>query len=196
MLETILAISLGVGLSAACGFRVFVPMVIVGLAARFELVTLAEGFEWIATWPAIAAFATATLLEIGAYYLPWLDNLLDSVAAPAAVIAGIIVTAACVYDMQPLLKWSLAIIAGGGAAGTVKAGLTGVRLGSTAITGGTANPVVSTVEWIASTAMSILSVFLPLLAAILALVLIALLLRFAARVVRRRMRPPPEAAGH
>ena len=188
MLDTVLAISLALGLAAACGFRVFVPMAILGIATRAGLLTLADGFEWIGSWPAIATFATATLLEIAAYYLPWLDNFLDSISAPAAVVAGVIVTAACVYDVHPLMKWSLAVIAGGGAAGSVKAGLTGIRLGSTAATGGAANPLVSTVEWMASMVMSILSVFLPILAAVLAIILIVLLFRFAVRVFVRLLK--------
>jgi hypothetical protein len=185
MLETLVAICIGIGLAAACGFRVFVPMLILSGAAKADLLSLSEGFQWLDSWPALAAFAVATAAEIGAYYLPWLDNLLDSVATPAAAIAGMLISAACVVDLHPLFKWSLAIIAGGGAAGTIKTGLAGLRLGSTATTGGTGNPLVSTVEWIASVAMSILSIFLPVLAAILAVVISVLLLRFALRIVSR-----------
>ena len=188
VLESLLAICLGVGLAAACGFRVFVPMLVVSLAAKADWVTLAVGFDWIGTWPAVIAFAVATVLEIGAYYFPWLDNLLDTVAAPAATIAGVLVSAAFIADMHPLLAWSVAIIAGGGVAGTIKTGLAGLRVGSTATTAGTANPVLATIEWIASFAMSVLAIVLPLLAAVLAFSMAAVLLRFAYRMLLRFQR--------
>ncbi|MCL4200934.1 MAG: DUF4126 family protein [Pirellulaceae bacterium] len=190
MLETIVAVSLGIGLAAACGFRIFVPMVAVGLAARAEWLTLSDGFEWIASDPAILVFGIATALEIAAYYIPWVDNLLDSVATPAATVAGIVVVAACLYDMDPMLKWSLAIIAGGGTAAAVQTGTAGLRFGSTMLTGGATNPVVSTLEWFASLVMSILAVFLPILAAAVAVLLVIVLLRFAVRFVQRRRQGP------
>ncbi len=182
MLETILAICLGIGLSAACGFRVFVPMLVISVAAKADWLTLAENFAWIGSWPAIIAFSVATVLEIGAYYLPWLDNLLDTIAVPLATVAGIVVTAACVVTMDPLLKWTLAIVAGGGVAGTVKTGLAGLRAGSTAATAGVANPIFSTLEWIGSLVMTFMSLVLPILAAAVALVLAIVLLRFAVRL--------------
>ena len=185
MLEAIVVACIGLGLAAACGFRVFVPMLILSIAAKANYLTLTERFEWIGHWPAIVAFGVATVLEIGGYYLPWLDNVLDAIATPAAIIAGVIVAAACVYNMDPLLRWSLAIIAGGGTAGTIKTGLVGIRLGSTTSTGGSGNFVVSTIEWISSFALSVLAILLPILAAVIAVVLTVLLLRFAFRIVAR-----------
>ena len=192
MLDTIIAISIGIGLAAACGFRVFVPTLLVGIAARTDLLTLSEGFEWMSSTVAIVAFGTATALEIGAYYVPWLDNLLDTVATPLAVVAGVIISAAFIQDMHPALRWSLATIAGGGAAGTIKAGLAGLRFGSTLTTGGLANPVVSTLEWMAAIAMSILAILIPLMAVVVAIVLVAFLLRFAYRFLCRRKKQPAE----
>ncbi len=185
MLDTVVAISIGIGLAAACGFRVFVPTLVIGVAARADLLTLADGFQWMSSSAAITAFAVATALEVGAYYLPWLDNLLDTGAAPLAIVAGTVVAAAFITDMNPLLKWSLAIIAGGGSAGTIKAGLAGIRVGSTLTTGGITNPIVSTIEWITALGMSVLAVFLPILAALVAIALVALLIRFAFRFARR-----------
>src|SRR5207237_6409471 len=119
-METLLSVCLGIGLSAACGFRVFVPLLVMSIAALSGHLTLAHGFEWIGTYPALIAFAVATCLEVGGYYIPWLDNLLDTIASPAAIIAGTIITASLITDVSPFLKWTLAIIAGGGAAGTVQ----------------------------------------------------------------------------
>ena len=126
-MELALSICLGLGLSAACGFRVFVPLLGVSTAALAGHLHLAYGFEWLGTWPAFACFLTATILEIVAYYVPWLDNLLDSVATPAAVVAGTIATASVITDMSPLLQWSLAIIAGGGTAGVIQSATVLVR---------------------------------------------------------------------
>lgn len=169
VLEILIPCMIGLGLAAACGFRVFVPMLIIGIAGRTDYLSVAEGFEWLESWPAIIALGVATLLEVGAYYFPWLDNLLDTVSTPAAVIAGVIVSAAVTHaDMNPLLKWSVGVIAGGGSAGIVKFGFNAIRAGSSVTTAGIANPIVSTVEWIGSLLMSILAVFLPVIAAVLA----------------------------
>src|SRR5512139_4220739 len=113
-MESLLSICLGVGLSAACGFRVFIPLLVMNLAAQSGHMTLAQGFEWIGTPAAFATFAAAAVLEVAAYYVPWIDNLLDSIAGPAAVVAGTIITASGITDMSPLMKWTLAIVAGGG----------------------------------------------------------------------------------
>jgi hypothetical protein len=102
--ETFLGFMIGIGLSAACGFRIFVPLLGVSIASMSGYLTLTPSFAWLGTWAAFSAFATATVLEIGAYYVPWLDNLLDTLATPAAVVAGTIVTASLVGNMNPFLK--------------------------------------------------------------------------------------------
>lgn len=161
-MELILSICLGLGLSAACGFRVFVPLLGASAAALAGHLGLSPGFEWIGTWPAFACFLTASLLEVAAYYVPWVDNLLDGIATPAAVVAGTIVTASVVHDMSPLLKWSLAIIAGGGSAGLVQSATVAVRGTSSLATGGLANFLVSTGELIAAVCTTLLALLLPM----------------------------------
>ena len=115
-METLLSVLVGIGLSAACGFRIFVPPLVISIAALSGHLHLASGFEWMGTYPAMTAFGVACALEIAAYYVPWLDHMLDILATPTAVVAGTIVTASLVTDMSPMLRWTLAIIAGGGAA--------------------------------------------------------------------------------
>jgi hypothetical protein len=166
-METFLSILLGIGLSAACGFRVFVPPLIISIAAMSGHLTLSPGFAWMGTWLALTAFAVATALEIGAYYIPWLDNLLDSIATPAAIVAGIVVSGSMITGMSPFLKWSLAIIAGGGAAALVQGTTVATRAASTALTGGIANPLVSTLELGASVLASVMAILVPLLAILL-----------------------------
>src|SRR5436190_19684327 len=134
-MEIFLSLCLGIGLSAACGFRVFVPMLIMSIASLSGHLSLAHGFEWIGSYPALIAFSVATCLEVAGYYIPWLDHLLDTIATPAAIVAGTIITASMVTDVSPLLKWTLAIIAGGGAAGMVQ-GTTVLARGASGITTG------------------------------------------------------------
>jgi hypothetical protein len=181
-MEEALSVCLGIGLAAACGFRVFVPLLLIGVAAKTEFLTLAEGMEWMATAPAILCFFIATVLEIGAYYIPWLDNLLDTIASPAAVIAGAVATASVVQEMSPFLRWTVALIAGGGIAAVIQGGTVGLRSGSTATTGGITNFLVSTLELLMSVVVSILSIVVPAITAL----VVALIVIVAARVLMSR----------
>jgi hypothetical protein len=169
-MEVLMALIMGVGLSAACGFRVFVPLLGMSIAVRSGHLEMADGFAWIGSTPALITLTVATLLEIGAYYIPWLDNLLDTLATPAAVIAGTIVTASMVADMSPLLKWGLAVIAGGGAAAVVQAGTVMVRGSSSATTGGGGNFLVSSAELMGAAGTTLLALFVPILVFVLLVV--------------------------
>ena len=175
-LELVLSICLGIGLAAACGFRVFVPLLGISTAALAGDVDLASGFDWVGTWPALGCFLTATILEIAAYYVPWIDNVLDNIATPAAVVAGTVVAASVIADMSPLMQWTLAVIAGGGTAGVVQASTVALRGASTVTTGGTANFLVATAELIASVCTTILAILLPVACVGLVLVVAGLLL--------------------
>lgn len=135
--------------------------------------------------------SAATLLEVGAYYVPWLDNLLDTIATPAAITAGVITTAAVTPELSPLLRWTLAIVAGGGAAGLVQAGTTLLRLKSSTFTAGVGNPVVATGELVGSVALSGLGLLAPLLAGAIAVFLLGVLAR---RLVTLLREPPGRAA--
>lgn len=163
-METLLSILVGIGLAAACGFRVFVPPLIISIAAKAGHLKLAPGFEWMSSDVALIGFAVATALEITAYYVPWLDNLLDTLSTPAACVAGAVVMAAMVGDLSPFLKWTLALVAGGGAAGVVQAATVTTRAASTVTTGGLANPIVATAEAAGSVAASVLAIVAPVLA--------------------------------
>jgi hypothetical protein len=156
-METVIGILVGNCSSAACGFRVFVPMLALGIAGRVGHVPLSGDFHWIATTPALIALGTATVVEIVAYYVPWLDHALDTIATPSAILAGVIVTAAVVGNLPPVLRWGLAIVAGGGAAGTVQGATVLARLKSGTMTAGTRQPVVATAELAGSVVTSILA---------------------------------------
>jgi len=172
-MELVTSIVIGVGLAAACGFRVFVPLLVMSIGSLSGQLTLATELQWIGTYPALAAFAVATSLEIGAYYVPWLDNLLDSIATPAAVIAGSLAVGAVVTEMDPFLKWAVAIVAGGGTAGAVQGVTVLARSASSLTTGGLGNPLVSTGEAGGSIATAGLALMLPWIALALVVLFLA-----------------------
>jgi hypothetical protein len=194
-METLLGICLGIGLSAACGFRVFVPLLVMSVATISGHLAPVHGFEWIGSYPALVAFAVATCVEIAGYYIPWVDHLLDTIATPAAVVAGTITTASMVGHMSPLLHWTLAVIAGGGAAGLVQGATVVTRGASTVTTGGLGNPLVATAELAGSVVTSILAILAPILVVAL---LIAFFLVFGKKILRKfrtsRSTPPGFAA--
>ena len=164
LLQVILSLSLGLGLAAACGFRIFIPPLMMGIASRFDLYELEGSFSWVGETWAIGIFAIATLVEVGGYYIPWIDNLLDTIATPAAIIGGIFVTSASLEgDMDPGIQWMLAIIAGGSTAGVIQIGTVATRAASTGTTGGLANPIISTLEALASIVCILLSLFLVII---------------------------------
>ena len=191
METTLLSLCLGIGLSAACGFRVFVPLLVMSIASLSGHLSLSPGWQWIGTYPALSTFGIATAVEIAGYYIPWVDHLLDTLATPASIVAGTIVTASIVTGMSPLLKWSLAIIAGGGAAGLVQGTTVVTRAASTATTGGLGNPIFATIELGAATAVSIAALLAPVLLAI-SLVLVFVVF---GRTLYRRLRKMTASPG-
>jgi hypothetical protein len=183
-MEIVLSVCLGIGLSAACGFRVFVPMLVMSAASLAGRLDLAPAFAWIGSYPALVAFGVATLFEIAAFYIPWVDNLLDTIATPAAVVAGVVVMASCVAGMSPYPRWILAVVAGGGVAGVVQGVTTAVRGTSAATTGGLGNPLVATAEAGASLGLSILSIVMP---AVMAVAVLAAVVVIGRRIRRRTL---------
>ena len=162
-METLLGIAIGIGLSAACGFRVFVPLLVMNLASLGGQLHLSSGFVWIGSYYATIAFATATIVEALGYYIPWLDHFLDIIAAPAAIIAGTVVTASMITDLSPFLKWTLSLIAGGGIAGLVQGTTVALRAKSSLLTAGIGNPFVSTLELVGSIITALLAILVPIL---------------------------------
>jgi len=162
--ETILGVLAGVALAAACGLRVFLPLLVMSAAAVTGHFTPAGGFAWLGTTPALVALGVATAVEIAAYHVPWLDHLLDVAGAPLAVAAGVIAMAAASDALPSFLRWAVAVVAGGGVAGLFQ-GLTGLaRLGSTLTTGGAANPAFASFESVGALAIAVAALALPLLA--------------------------------
>lgn len=185
--ETILSIFLGIGLAASVGFRVFLPLFALSLASYFGLWELNPSWQWIGSLAAVMTLGIATFLEVFAYFIPWLDNVLDTIAVPLAAIAGTAVMVSTVANLDPVVTWSLAIIAGGGTATAIKGAGATSRLASTASTGGLANPVLATIETGTATVVTVASIFAPILAAVLVIIILFLIFR-----IYRSLRPRPK----
>jgi len=182
-LTAAISVALGIGLAAATGFRVFLPLLIAALAARFGHLPLNDAFGWLATAPALFTLGSAAVLETLAYYIPGVDHALDVIASPAAVAAGIVASASVMTDVPPAVMWPVAIIAGGGIAGLTKGSTAVVRAKSAALTGGLANPVISTVETVGATGIALLAVVVPLICVVLVGVLLYWSGRKAGRIL-------------
>ena len=182
--ETILSIFLGIGLASSAGFRVFLPLFALSLAAHNDLWELNNSWQWMGSLTAVITFGVATLVELFAYFVPWLDNLLDSLAIPLAGLAGTALMVSTLAGLDPVFTWTLALIAGGGTATAIKGAAAGGRMASTLSTGGLANPVVASVETGTAAVMSFVSVVAPVVAAVLVILVLALVYR-----VYRKLRP-------
>ncbi|MGS2738366.1 DUF4126 domain-containing protein [Sinomicrobium sp. M5D2P17] len=184
--ETIISIFLGIGLAASVGFRVFLPLLVLSLASYFGMWELNESWHWLGELPALIILSVAVIAEIFAYYIPWVDNLLDSVALPLAGIAGTLAVVSTTAGLNPAMTWTIALIAGGGTATAIKGASSATRLTSSVTTAGIGNPVVSTIETIISVIMSVLSIFLPIVAIILVIVILLVVFRFYQRIRPKR----------
>jgi Domain of unknown function (DUF4126) len=184
MSDFALSIVLGIGLAAATGFRVFLPMLIMSGAAYTGHLSLDGSFAWLGTPSALTMLSVAALAEILAYYVPGVDNLLDTVATPAAFVAGTVVSAAVMTDLPPMVKWTAAVIAGGGIAGLTQGVTAMLRAKSIVLTGGFGNPVIATAELGGALLVSLLALAAPLAA----LALVIVFLWLAIRALRQLFR--------
>ena len=186
-----IALCMGISLSASCGFRVFVPLLAVSLAVRYGGLGVNETFAWVGSDAALVCLSVATVVEVLAYYIPWVDHALDAVNGPLALVAGTVITCGLLPDMPEFAQWGIGIVVGAGAAGTVQMGTTALRGVSGATTGGLGNPIVSTLENILSALGSLLAILVP----IVALVGLLILLWVAYRIIKRlRRRSAPQSA--
>lgn len=185
-IELVLSMCLGVGLAASSGFRVFVPLFAMSVAAFFGVLPLSESWLWLGSTSALVILGVASIVESLSYLIPVVDNLLDSIAVPLAGVAGTVVVAANLSELSPAMTWAMAIVAGGGAATAVKSASATTRLVSTATTAGVANPVIGVAETGAAIGLSVLSIFAPVVAIILALVIFAVLILMVMKLKRKK----------
>lgn len=195
-LEPATAAIAGLGLSAAAGFRVFVPLLVLSIAGRYGTIPVTEEFAWVVSDPALLIFGVATAAEVASYYVPWVDNLLDTIATPAAVMSGTVITASVLPDINDTLQWGIAGLLGGGSAGVIQAGTVVTRGASSATSGGLGNPIVSTGEFIGAVVTSILACIIPIIVGVLVLTLLIycifkIVKRFRSKSVA--LEPEPES---
>ncbi|MBU8883455.1 DUF4126 domain-containing protein [Kaistella sp. DKR-2] len=176
---------IGIGLAAATGFRVFLPMFAVSLATYMGWIPMNENFHWLAGLPTLITTGIATVVEILAYYIPYVDHLLDTMSVPLATIAGSVMFASQFADIGTFPQWALALIAGGGTAAAISSGFAGTRAASTATTGGLGNSVVATTETAGAGIMSFLAIAAPLIAFIIAIILIVVVLVLGRKLWRK-----------
>lgn len=172
LLSLIPALALGIALSAASGFRIFIPLLVTNLASKTGIFALAGNFAWMSSDTATIILIVAAVFELAAYYIPFVDNLLDTVAAPSAVVAGTLLTTSFLQINDPVLQWGLGLVAGGGVAGTIQAGTSLLRLGSSKFTGGLGNNFLATGENVISVGISLFSIWIPIFIAILVLLFV------------------------
>ena len=185
VVELVVGICAGISLSAACGFRVFLPLLAVSIAAHFFGFKVNADFEWIGSWTSIVSLATATIVEIVAYYLPFVDSLLDFINVPLAFVAGAVVMSGVLPDVHPYLKWSIAGLLGSSAAGLTQLATTIIRGASTATTAGAGNNVVSSSEDVCATFFSLGAILFPLIAIVVVTIILCVLGSRAKRIASR-----------
>ena len=168
----VLPIGAGICLSAACGFRTFVPLLCVALASRLGVFTLDTQFGWLASTAGLVSLGTAAVLEVGGYYIPLVDHLLDVIATPLSLVAGTLVMMTSIGGDHGVPGWLLSLLLGGGLAGALQLTTVKARALSTGTTAGFGNPLVATAELIGASILSALAILLPLLAVVVAVGLI------------------------
>ncbi len=181
-----LALCMGIALSAACGLRVFLPLLVLAVGCRWGGVPLAEEMAWLYSDAALTCLAAATLLELLAYYIPWVDNALDTIQTPLALVAGTLVMSGLLAGQPDWLQWGVGVIGGAGTAGIVQTLTSALRLGSSATTGGLGNWILSTLENILAFVGSLLALMAPVLALFGVLLLLVVVYRLCRRLRRRR----------
>jgi hypothetical protein len=194
-LPYLLSAFIGIGLAAASGFRVFLPMFAVSLASYLHWIPMNEHFEWLAGLPTLITTGIATIVEILAYYIPYVDHLLDTISVPMATAAGSVLFASQFADLGTFPQWALALIAGGGTAATISSGFAGLRAASTATTGGLGNSVVGTAETAGAGIMAFLAMAAPVIAAVCAILLIVLVF-FLGRKAWRKLKNRKKVIHH
>ena len=176
---------IGIGLAAATGFRIFLPMFAVSLASYMGWIPQNENFQWLSGLPTLIATGIAMIVEIMAYYIPFVDHLLDTISIPLATVAGLVMFASQFTELGTFPQWALALIAGGGTAAAISSGFAGTRAASTATTGGFGNSVVATTETAGAGLMSFLALAAPVIAFVVAVLLLIAVFVFGRKLLRK-----------
>ena len=189
----LMAILMGISLSAASGFRVFLPPFLLSIVARFDLIWFLDlnlagtQFEFFTSTLAIIILGIATIAEFAGYYVPWIDNTLDTIATPASILAGIAMTAIVLEGTDPIIQWAIAVVAGGGVSATIQSATVTTRGLSSTFTFGLGNSAVATGENVASVGLTLIAILIPFLSAFVVILVVALLVR-----INRKKKEPDQ----
>ncbi|MBL9140811.1 MAG: DUF4126 domain-containing protein [Phycisphaerae bacterium] len=197
-MQVFLAVCTGLGLAAACGLRVFLPLFIVAIAVKAEWISPPDAFDWIGETPALVVFGVASVIEISGFMFPWVDHALDVIAVPLSAVAGAVLMtmpllAVATGDnalIHPAVAWSLGIVAGVATASGVEAASIAGRLSSSVLTIGWLNPIYAVIETVLAFLLVVMSIMVPMLAGILVMLLLPVLLIAVWRILvwRRKLR--------
>ncbi len=181
---------LGIGLAAATGFRIFLPLFVLSLVVKFGdgFIPMDDSWLWIGSTPALITLGVAMFVEVAAYYIPLIDNMLDSIAVPLAAIAGTLAVGVTLPEMNEIATWALAIIAGGGTAATISGTTATARAVSTTTTAGAGNFLVNTGETLGAMFMSVTAIALAPLAFLIAVVVLYFCYRIF-KNIKRNVKP-------
>ena len=179
-LNILFALSAGVALAAATGLRAFLPLFVLGLAARLGWTAIRPAEQWLAGNLALIALGTATVLELLADKVPVIDHALDAMATIIRPAAAWLVSFGVLTPLGQEWAGALATLLAGGAFGvhTLKAH---VRVGSSITSVGVANPVLSAIEDVIAFLLTSAAIIAP----IVALLFLILLVWLATRIMRR-----------
>lgn len=179
---------IGISLAAATGFRIFMPLFLLSVGCRLELFQMGNEWAWAGSNLVLITTSIAMVIEVTAYYIPVVDNILDTISIPLATIAGTLLFAVQFTDISPFFRWSAAIIAGGGTAATISTVLAGTRAASSIGTAGLGNFIISTMETIGSTVLTILAIFVPFMAVLVVLALFYFFGKFGKKQLQKKLK--------
>lgn len=186
----ILPALLGLGLAAATGLRAFLPLLLLAIAARFQLfgVDLNDKAAWLGSDAALVALGLATAIELAADKVPVLDHALSVIGTVTRPLAAVLAAGSVFAGVDPVIAAIAGVIIGAPTAFAFHAAQSGTRVASTATTGGLANPIVSIVEDLLAVATTLLALAVPLLVPLVLVVLLWLIWRLV-KAVRQRLFP-------
>lgn len=183
---------LGLGLASATGLRTFLPLLMLAVAARFEIfgVRLIEQMDWLGSWPAIAALAVATVAEFLGDKIPAVDHALNAIGYVTRPVAGAVAAGSVFWAVDPTAAAVAGLIVGAPAALAFNAAQTGTRVTSTATTGGLGNPVVSLIEDVLAFVTVIVAFLAPIVIPLALVALAVVVFRLARRIREGRAERP------
>ena len=173
------------GLAGAAGLNAYIPLLIVAILGRAQVLKLSAPFDILTSWWVIGALVILLIIEIVVDKIPGADHINDVIQTFVRPTAGAVLFAAntgVVQDASPVL----ALVAGLVLAFSVHATKAAVRPVVNATTLGIGAPVISVVEDMTSAIASLLAIFAPVLLVLFVVLLGFLVYRLYQRIRRRR----------